>query len=231
MGKLVYIRDKAKTKANEPGLWDESKRIEAITMYLAIGNLTEVSRQMGIPIDTLKHWKNKTPWWKDIETQIKEEKNSSLSATVTNIVEKALNQVVDRIENGDFIFDQRTGEIRRIPVKVATLNSISSVLIDKRLLLNKQPTVIHGTSEGLDSKLDTLAKAFKSFVEKKELKDINERDSSNNFTQLEDGTIMDDNGLIVDLGERVGDKNASESLIETVGDHQITFPISAPQPD
>jgi hypothetical protein len=49
-----------------------------------------------------------------------------------------------------------------------------------------------------------LAKTFKAFVEKRELKDTVEKDVSKEYTVLEDGSIMDGNGLLVNMEERQG---------------------------
>ena len=49
---------------------------------------------------------------------------------------------MDRLENGDHIYDQKTGRIRRAPVKLRELNATFNTLLDKRQLLRNKPTKI-----------------------------------------------------------------------------------------
>ena len=49
--------------------------------------------------------------------------DQELDAKTSKIVDKALDQIMDRLENGDHIYDQKTGRIRRAPVKLRELNA------------------------------------------------------------------------------------------------------------
>jgi len=164
MGKFVYIKTK-KTKAGQPGHWSENKRIEAVTTYLSTGNLTESARMLGIPVKTVQQWKV-SEWWKELEKQIRSEEEQQLDAKLTKIIDKTLEKLVDSIENGEHIYDQRTGKIKRMPAKMRDLNNAFNTILDKRQLIRKQPTkIVEQTSTA--TQLQQLADSFAKFVQKK----------------------------------------------------------------
>jgi len=163
MGKLVYVKTK-KTKAHEPGHWSETKRIQTVTTYLSTGNLTETSAIMGIPYKTLQQWKA-SDWWKDMEKTIRSEEELQLDAKLSKIIDKTLEKLVDSIENGEHIYDQRTGKIKRMPAKMRDLNNAFNTILDKRQLIRRQPTkIVEQTNTA--AQLQNLATQFASFVKK-----------------------------------------------------------------
>ncbi len=163
MGRLIYVKTK-KTKAHEPGHWSETKRIQTVTTYLSTGNLTETSAIMGIPYKTLQQWKA-SDWWKDMEKTIRSEEELQLDAKLSKIIDKTLEKLVDSIENGEHIYDQRTGKIKRMPAKMRDLNNAFNTILDKRQLIRRQPTkIVEQTNTA--AQLQNLATQFASFVKK-----------------------------------------------------------------
>lgn len=163
MGKLVYVKIN-KTKAGQTGHWKEEKRIEAVTTYLSTGNQMEVSRLTGVPIKTINQWKA-SDWWKEMEKKIRSEEDQQLDAKLTKIIDKTLEKLVDSIENGEHVYDQRTGQIKRMPAKMRDLNNAFNTILDKRLLIRKQPTkIVEQTTTA--NQLQNLADQFAKFVQK-----------------------------------------------------------------
>ena len=163
MGRYVYVKNN-KTKAGELGHWKESKRIEAITTYLSTGNLTETGRMTGVPLKTLEQWK-KSDWWKEMEKRIRSDEDQQMDAKLTKIIDKTLEKLVDSIENGEHIYDQRTGQVKRMPAKMRDLNNAFNTILDKRQLIRKQPTkIIEQTTTA--AQLQNLAESFAKFVQK-----------------------------------------------------------------
>ena len=163
MGRYVYVKNN-KTKAGELGHWKESKRIEAITTYLSTGNLTETGRMTGVPLKTLEQWK-KSDWWKEMEKRIRSDEDQQMDAKLTKIIDKTLEKLVDSIENGEHIYDQRTGQVKRMPAKMRDLNNAFNTILDKRQLIRRQPTkIIEQTTTA--AQLQNLAESFAKFVQK-----------------------------------------------------------------
>ena len=186
MGKFVYIKNN-KTKAHQLGHWKEAKRIEVVTLFLSIGSMTEVAKLTGVPYPTIEGWRRQD-WWKELVEKMQAEDDQKLDAKTTKLIDKALEQLMDRIENGEHIYDQKTGKIKRMPAKLRDLNTAFNTILDKRQLLRRQPTKIveqHSTA----AQLQNLAESFAKFVQKKteELPDrhLIEGDT---VVQQEDGT-------------------------------------------
>lgn len=163
MGRYVYIKNN-KTKAGQLGRWKEAKKVEVVTTYLSTGNLAETGRLSGVPIKTLEQWKT-SDWWKEMEKQIRSDEDQQLDAKLTKIIDKTLEKLVDSIENGEHVYDQRTGQIKRMPAKMRDLNNAFNTILDKRQLIRKQPTkIVEQTTTA--NQLQNLADQFAKFVQK-----------------------------------------------------------------
>ena len=171
------------------GHWKESKRIEAVTTYLSTGNLTETGRMTGVPLKTLEQWK-KSDWWKEMEKRIRSDEDQQMDAKLTKIIDRTLEKLVDSIENGEHIYDQRTGQVKRMPAKMRDLNNAFNTILDKRQLIRRQPTkIVEQTTTA--TQLQNLADQFANFV-KKTVQELPDRHYINNDTviQQEDGTYI-----------------------------------------
>jgi len=162
-GRMVYVKMK-KTKAHQLGHWGEAKRIEAVTTYLATGSATETSRILEIPLKTIEGWKSQD-WWKETIVKIQQEDDQKLDAKTSKIIDRALEGLLDRIENGEHIYDQKTGKIKRTPAKLRDLNVAFNNLLDKRQLLRNKPTKIV-EQQTTAVQLQNLANSFAQFVQK-----------------------------------------------------------------
>lgn len=165
MGKYVYIKEN-KTKAYQSGHWKESKRIEAVTLFLSCGSMTETSRMTGIPLNTLESWRQRGTWWPELVKKIQDEEDQKLDSKTSKIVDKALEALMDRIENGEYVYDQKTGNAKRMPAKLRDLTSAFNTVLDKRQLLRNKPTKII-EQQSTAAQLQNLAESFAKFVQKK----------------------------------------------------------------
>ena len=145
--------------------WSDGQKLEAVTTYLMIGNLAATARILKIPEETMRHWRRST-WWVDIESELKTQDELQLSARLKKIVDKSIDAVEDRLEHGDFVYDQKTGQMRRKPVAMRDAHKVSMDLIDKRnLLLNNNKTV--QTDEQMSDKLLKMMQQFADFAQNK----------------------------------------------------------------
>lgn len=142
--------------------WSEKKKIQVVTTYLALGNAPLTEGVTGVPRQTIRMWKMQ-PWWKEIESDIRNEENLGLDIKLSKIVDKALDVVVDRLENGDFQLDSKSGKVSRVPVKMRDATSATNTLLDKRALLRNQPTKIVA-QQAFDDRLLKLAEQFATFA-------------------------------------------------------------------
>lgn len=131
----VYIRKK-KTKPYEGGWWDDKKKLEVVSTYQTTGSMPMTSAICNLPIQTIRNWR-RTDWWKQYTEELQYEDNIQLDAKLEKILNKSLDAVLDRVENGDVMYDPRTGKQIRIPAKLRDVQKVTNDMVDKRQLLRK----------------------------------------------------------------------------------------------
>lgn len=141
--------------------WSESQKIEAVQSYIILGSVAKVAAVTNIPSKTIANWKLQD-WWKDMESEFRLSDDMELSARLKKTLDKSLEVVQDRLEQGDFVYNQKTGEINRKPVSMRDAHTVTKDLIDKRRLLENKPT--HITETRVEDRLAQLAQQFQNFA-------------------------------------------------------------------
>ena len=140
--------------------WSDSQKMEAIQSYLLLGNLALTSRILGIPEITLRVWKT-SQWWKDTVAEIKSQEKVELSSKMKKLVGASLAVVEDRLINGDFQFDQKTGEVIRKPVNMKDAHKVAMDMQERQDLIDKSLSGEESKGdEGVQSRLLKLAEQF-----------------------------------------------------------------------
>lgn len=196
-GSYRYVKAPRKNSVTESGWWSNKKKNEAIAVYLATGSVILTAEQINVPLKTLQKWKAAS-WWKDKIDEIQKEDYDRLDGKMSKVIDKALDEVMDRLNNGEYIYDVHTGKTKRTPAKMREINTVFNNLIDKRQLIRKQPTKII-EQQTTAAQLQNLAEQFTKFVKGK-LNEENVDDlvkdciEGENVVQLEDGSwgIKDD---------------------------------------
>lgn len=145
--------------------WSDAKRLEVVTTWLVLGKIPLVSATTNVPEGTIRQWRTQ-PWWKEIEVSVQTESDQELDTKLAKRVDKALDLVMDRLENGDFLYDPKTSTFIRKPVSMKDTWKVSTEMIDKRLLLRKQPKE-QASQEAVGDILKNLAKEFADMARKK----------------------------------------------------------------
>ena len=143
--------------------WSEQKRIEVATAHVMGLKAPMIEVATGVPAQTIRHWRA-MDWFKDLVNELQREDDYSADAKLTKIVNKALDTVVDRLENGDFMFDPKSSSFVRKPLKATDVTRIADTMFDKRNLLRGKPTSISGKTEQISDRLVKLAAEFSRFV-------------------------------------------------------------------
>ena len=139
--------------------YTDSQKIEAVTTYFLLGgNLALTARKLKINEGTLRGWKYKQ-WWKDLEREIRQEERLKLSTKLKKIIGTSWEAVEDRLEHGDYFYDQKNGEVKRKPVNLRDAGSIAlqATKLHNDMALEEDHSV---ASEAIEDKLNKLAKAF-----------------------------------------------------------------------
>ncbi len=152
------VRNRSVTaKTNK--FWSDRQKIEAVTTYLMLGgNAAMTARQLRIPVETIYTWK-RYDWWHELVEEVRKEERLTLSTKLKNVMDTSWDVVKDRLEKGDWIYDQKAGELRRKPV---SLRDAGKIAIDTANLRTKMDIVENHTvaNEQIEEKLTKLAQAF-----------------------------------------------------------------------
>lgn len=150
-----------------PGWWSQQKKIETVTTYLALGNAPMTEAMTGVPRGTIRQWKLQD-WWKELVEDIRNEEDNELDVKLSKVIDKSLDAVMDRVENGDFIFDTKSGKFQRKPVHMRdALNAVTQVF-DKRNLLRGKPTS-RTEKHNVSDNLANLAAEFAKFSKARQI--------------------------------------------------------------
>lgn len=136
------------------------KRMDAVSKYMLLGNMRVVSEQTGIQYSTLVDWK-KSDWWPEMVDQIRRQKKTKTSDSITKIIEGSLEVLQDRLENGDWVLNNKTGEIIRKPVGVKDAAVIANQLMQRQIQLED---LIERTSKSSDTVQETLVALATEFA-------------------------------------------------------------------
>lgn len=166
--KVERDKDPERDRSNER--YSTKQKYEAVVLYKMIGNLTTVAKHKGIPIQTLHEWHTKD-WWFEIEEEIRKESRSKLGKNLQSIVDKAFEEVIDRLEEGDWIYDQKQGKMIRKPIGAHTVNQILNDGLNKTFFMEKlqREEKQEEKEEEMQERLLKLSKEFEKYTKAREI--------------------------------------------------------------
>jgi hypothetical protein len=120
------------------------------------------SKAVAVPRETLKAWKN-TSWWRDLEQEVRSTETLVLASNLKKQVDKAMSLVADRLENGDYLYNPKTGEMVRKPVSLKDAHKVVTDFIDRRhkLTSHEENKILQ---KDIKDHLQDLAKTFEQFA-------------------------------------------------------------------
>lgn len=163
------IKNSVRTTRKKPGesnkSYSDEQKIELMKLYLLTGNLALSAATLKIPEITARWWKKKD-WWKQLEAEMRQSERIELSSRLKRIADKSLDAIVDRLENGDWKYDAKTGRMFRMPVALKDAHKVSMDIVDKTLVLEKDMVSAPELEESKDNKFAELAARFAALTEK-----------------------------------------------------------------
>jgi hypothetical protein len=157
-------------KFSNPNYYNLEQKTDACAMYCVYGDIDQVSELTGIPAKFLREWKQE-PWWNEIQKKVFVEQNEKLAGRITGVLDKSLEHLVDRLDNGDYLWDVRKSKLVRKPVDTKVLATVFNTLVTRRQLIRGEPTSIT-TQVGVDDRLKLLAQQFEKFAAAKEVEQV-----------------------------------------------------------
>lgn len=165
--------------------YSDKKKMDVACSYAVCGNSRRVSELHDVPEGTIRAWKQ-TEWWNEIMSRIIQEQDEELGSKLTNLIDKAVDQVNDRLDNGDWIYNPKSDKLVRKPINAKDLAIVTAITVDKRQLLRGQPTSrVEKVSQ--DERLTRLQKQFQLFVSAKEVVQDN-NSVGENYYAIEEGS-------------------------------------------
>lgn len=145
------------------------EKINCVALYATCGSMLQVSKYTGVDYDLIRAWKCRAPWWQDTIQKIRLKQQDRLDASMTAIIDSTMKGLADRVEDGEYIQNPKTGEIARVPMKSRDLAILTGIIFDKRALIRGDATSISTTKT--DSLKNVEAKMLE-FAEKLQGKTI-----------------------------------------------------------
>lgn len=174
---LDYIAEKDITKQDRvvqnlvvslssiPGLghdndmYDAERKITAVVTYFVTGSMQAAADSVGVQASTIRKWKQTAPWWNDAVREVKRAKQEQLDSKLTNLIEKSMSELRDRLMNGDEVITAKGKRYRR-KISARDLSAITGMLYDKRCSIRKDPLSEIITKNEEQDTLDKLKKDF-----------------------------------------------------------------------
>ena len=218
MAELKKLKISNLTRKHRPHTtWPMEKRIEVVSQYLVLGNMALVAAITGVDHTLIRKWKG-MPWWKEMEQQVRATENLQMDNKLSKIVDKSLDQVLDRVENGEVYWNPATKRLDRKPASLKDITKVSVDILTKRELLRGNATERKETTQiSVAEQLEALKVEFAKWQSppKKELElveDITDVKESE-ITMVQDNGVSDqvldndeyDDGIELDEEEEIAD--------------------------
>lgn len=155
----------------ERGRYTWEKKYATAAVYLSNGSLRETSEKTDIPVFTLENWR-KSPWWGGLVDQIKEAQATKFDNKLTRLIAKATDIIEDRLDNGELILNNKTGEMVRKPVGVRDATRAASELLHRQHIINKNIVDTQVKQQTIEETLKLLALEFARMNTKKPLEHV-----------------------------------------------------------
>lgn len=150
----------------ERGRYTWEKKYSVVAVYLQCGSLRETEEQCGVPVPTIENWR-KSSWWDNLVHQIKTAQDTKQNNKLTQLINKSLGIIEDRLDNGELILNNKTGEMVRKPVGVRDATRAASELMQRQVQINKTLAVENIQKQTVDETLKFLANEFAKMVNRK----------------------------------------------------------------
>ncbi len=135
------------------------KRMDAVRKFLALGSMKYASEITGIPLNTLRRWKDE-PWWDEAIAEIRRTSDAKLDVKLSSIIERALAVVEDRLEHGDVILNNKTGKLERKPVGLRDTAKVATEILARQQQLRKTQDDVKVQKQTVQETLSVIAQEF-----------------------------------------------------------------------
>jgi hypothetical protein len=141
------------------GRYTWEKKIEVASKYMQLGNMRLVSELTDVNYQTIADWR-KTDWWMILIDELKQAKKAKTGQKLAEIIDQSIEVVTDRLENGDWVLNNKTGEMQRRPVSLRDAAQVTNNLITRQIQMEELAEKITTRKETVQETLKVLAGEF-----------------------------------------------------------------------
>lgn len=152
------------TLQKENNKWSEEAKLNVAVLLLTAGNARLVSKNTGVPYETIMDWQ-KSEEWDTIQIKAKQMRNEQLQRGLYTLTDLAMEKTKDRLENGEWVLNNKTGEMVRRPVSLKDTARVLESSIDRVVKLDHGVSAVQNQST--NEILKDLAAQFAKFATKK----------------------------------------------------------------
>lgn len=143
-------------------MFPPEKRIEVVTKWMALGNMRLVSELTGVSYGLCRIWKQQ-PWWADLVNEIRASRDIQVDNKLSKLVDRSLDIISDRLDNGNIVWNKKVGEYDRVPVNLKDTNKVANDLLNQQLNLSKKK-VIESQADQKKTVQDQIAMLAQEFA-------------------------------------------------------------------
>lgn len=145
--------------------WPEDVKIEVATLWAATKDYDTVSKLAKVPVGQIKKMMTE-PWWQHVVDKVRKEKNDVLDEKITQALDKTVDIVLDRLQNGETQYYHKTGEYIKVPVKIREIAQMSAHMFTQRQLIRGEATTRTEVST-TEQKLAKMKETFEALANSK----------------------------------------------------------------
>ena len=136
-----------------------AEKAEAAKKYMLLGNMRLVSELTGVPYNTLHDWR-KQEWWGTLLEEIKAAQKAKRNNKLNEVIDESIELITDRIRNGDWVLNNKTGEVQRRPVSLRDIGNLTNQLITRQVQMEEINSRMDHQKETVQETLKALATEF-----------------------------------------------------------------------
>lgn len=150
---------------DSPRSYPWSVKLKAVEHFMNNGNLRLTAEVMNINFYTLNDWK-RSDWWPRLVEEIRASRRNIKSNKISDLIDVSLEAMADRLENGEYVLNNKTGQVIRKPCSLRDINAMTNNLLARQMQLEELTDRMENTSSNVQDTLKTLATEFAKMANK-----------------------------------------------------------------
>ena len=126
---LFYVTRQVGRMAVMATKYSQRDREKAAIAYLVHRNSKAAGKECGVPPSTIRTWTQTTEFQELLDT-VRDSAGDQARARIRRLLSRALDEVQDRLNNGNVVRDRKSGAIVRVPVRARDCAEIAGMARD-----------------------------------------------------------------------------------------------------